>query len=914
MSTALAPTGTVTFLFTDIEGSTRLWDRHPDAMTEVLAIHDGLLDRITATHGGYVFSKAGDGWGISFASARSALDAALSIQQELHTTTWPDAVGEPMVRMGLHAGTADERGGDYFGSAVNRAARVSSAAAGGQIFVTDAVRTLVIDDVDRTWRFRDLGEHRLRDLVRAERIWQIDSEHAPAPLAVLSPASVGNLPKRRVHIVGRADDAASVSDQLESSNLVTLVGVGGVGKTTLATEVARQHASEFEGGAWFVDLTTAAEAEEITAAVVSALGVTQRAGMTAMESLSDVLVSARHLIVLDNAEQAIDVIADFTSAILDAVDDIGVIVTSREPLSISGEAVYHLSPLSVHGEGNLSPAAALFTDRVAIAAPDLDPSMMDSAVIERICERLDGLPLAIELAASHAQTMMPSEILAALDANAFTLRSDSRSTTARHRTLDDLVGWSYQLLDGGAQTVFRRLSVFRDGCTTEAAVAVCCDEDVDEIAVREALRILVRKSMVVTDRSSGSTRFGMLETLRVYSDHRLAEDPDREDVEKRHATWFASLAQASGAGMAGPDEAEHLVRLVSDLDNIRAACAWANAHERFDLVQEIGTCLPPLIISRMRPGMDDWAREGVAALPDSHVARIDFAYVIGYVALFNGDLTGAADAFGEVTNDIIDSERRAVTMQYFKLVSAFFRGDLELTLRDSEVLMNEAWAINEVRVAGAIGSDLALSLMYSGDKTEARRIANELAERADRSGNPSILGWSRYILGEIEADTDPARAMELLEESVEYAVSVDNEFLAGIALVALGSTAGRNDEIPTALDAMYRAIRWLWYGAGNRPQLWTAIRNLVEILHTLGHDEEALTLHAAVEADAAQAPRLFGPFGDQYLAIVGAVAGGLDPDTRHGATDRGANLGYAGAVELALEVIDRITAADQTIA
>lgn len=910
MSTALVPTGTVTFLFTDIEGSTRLWDRHPDAMTDVLAIHDSLLDRVARAHDGYVFSRAGDGWGISFASAHSALDAAMSIQEELHATTWPEAVGEPRVRMGLHAGTADERDGDYFGSAVNRAARVSSAAAGGQIFATDAVRTLVIDDVDPAWRFRDLGEHRLRDLVRAERIWQIDSPQAPAPLAVLSAASAGNLPKRRVHIVGRSEDVASVGDLLESSSLVTLVGVGGVGKTTLATEVARQRAPDFEGGAWFVDLTTTEDAEEITAAVVSALGVTQRAGMTVMESLSDVLASARHLIVLDNAEQAIEVIADFTSEILDAVEDIGVIVTSREALSISGEALYHLSPLSVHGDGTLSPAAALFIDRVAIAAPDLDPSMLDTAVIERICERLDGLPLAIELAASHAQTMMPSEILDALDASAFTLRSDSRSMTARHRTLDDLVGWSYQLLDGDSQTVFRRLSVFRDGCTTEAAVAVCCDEGVDETAVREALRILVRKSMVVTDRSSGSTRFGMLETLRVYSDHRLAEDPDRENVEERHATWFASLAHASGVGMAGPDEAQHLVRLVSDLDNIRAACAWATAHQRFDLVEEIGKCLPPLVISRMRPGMDEWAREGLAALPESHPSRIDYAYVVAYVALFNGDLTGATDAFEDATKGIADLQRTSVVKRYFQLVSAFFRGDIEPVLRDSEEIMDAAWANDEVRVAGAIGSDLALSLLYSGETTEARRIANELAEWSDGSGNPSVLGWSRYILGEIEAESDPERAMELLEESVEYSVSVDNEFLAGIALVALGSTAGRNDELPAALDAMYRAIRWLWYGAGNRPQLWTAIRNLVEILHTIGNDEAALTLHAAVEADAAQAPRLFGPFGDQYLAIVGTIEDGLDDDARSRATARGASLGYAGAVEFALATIDAIVAAE----
>ncbi len=910
MSTALAPTGTITFLFTDIEGSTRLWDRHPDAMAEVLAMHDGLLDRITAAHGGYVFSRAGDGWGISFASARSALDAALSIQQELHATTWPDAVGEPLVRMGLHAGTADERGGDYFGSAVNRAARVSGAAAGGQVFVTDAVRTLVIDDADSAWRFRDLGEHRLRDLVRAERIWQIDSADAPAPLAVLSPTSVGNIPKRRVHLVGRAGDVAAVNELLETSNLVTLVGVGGVGKTTLATEVARHHGPDFDGGAWFVDLTSAEDAEAVPAAVVSALGVTQRAGMTPAESLTDVLTSARHLLVLDNAEQAIDVIAEFTSVILDSVGDIGIIVTSREPLSISGEALYHLPPLSVHSDGDQSPAADLFIDRVAIAAPDLDPSTMDRAVVERICERLDGLPLAIELAASHAQTMLPSEILAALDASSFTLRSDSRSTTARHRTLDDLVGWSYQLLDPDSQTVFRRLCVFRDGCTTEAAVAVCGDDDRDAFVVSDALRVLVRKSMVVTDRSSGTTRFGMLETLKAYSDHRLSEDPDRDVIEARHAAWFASLSNDSGIGMAGPDEAEHLHTLVSDLENIRAACAWASEHDRLDLVEAIGACLPPLIISRMRAGMDDWAREGLAALPIDHPARVDYAFVVGYAAMFNGDLTGASPAFANATSAIADLERTEVTTRYFDLVSAFFRGDLEQTIRDTEQVMNIAWSIGELRVAGAIGSNLALSLLYTGNRPEALRIANDLASRADGWGNPSLLGWSRYILGEIEASSDPARAVELLEESVEYSVSVDNEFLAGIALVALGSIAGRNDEIPTALDAMYRAIRWLWYGAGNRPQLWTAIRNLVEILHTLVHDEEALTLHAAVEADAAQAPRLFGPFGDQYLAIVGAIEEGLDPDTRHRATDRGANLGYAGAVELALEVIDRIAAAE----
>jgi len=900
-----APSGTVTFLFTDIEGSTRLWDQYPDAMSEAMSMHDALLQDAIDENGGYVFSRAGDGWGVSFSLPASAIDTALNAQRLFSSQSWPEPIGSLNVRMGLHAGTSEERNGDYFGTAVNRAARVSAVGNGGQVLVTDAVRTLVADVALDAWRFRDLGEHRLRDLVRSERIWQLDSSDAPASLASLGTrASRGNLPVARTHVIGREGDVARVVDLLDRGPLVTLVGVGGVGKTTLAQTVARRLEDDYPAGAWFVDLSAVEDAESIPAAVATSLGIAQRPEMSTLESLTDALAADRRLVIIDNAEHQIDAVADLADALLASIPDVSLMVTSREALAIDGELIYRVASLVVDDSIGQPPAVELFVERARRVAPDLLSHEFDLVSVSEICRRLDGLPLAIELAASQCETMTPIEIAKALASDDLALRSGSRSTVARHRSLSETVRWSYELLEPIDKVVFDRLSVFRGGCTAEAARAVCVDTKVTEGQVRASLQTLVRKSMVVTDRRGEATRLRQLETLRRFAGERLVEQGESDEVAERHALWFGRLSVEGGDGMAGPDEARHLVALLDDLDNLRAALHWAGERRRFAVVGQIGASFPYLMGSKMRPEMQEWISDALQVLPPDDPGRIDYAHAAGHATMFRGDLEGAPAVFADATAGLVDHPEVRLIHRYLILVEAFFGGDVDRVINDSAQAMDDAYALGFGRVGSALGADLALALLYSGDDEEARRIASEVTDFGNESGNPSILAWARYAEGELEADVDPVAAIELLEEAVEFGIAVDNEFVAGIALIALASTAGRNGDLATALDGMGRCLP-MWRAAGNRPQMWTAVRNLVEIFDKLDMNADALTLHAAVEADAEHASELFGPYGDRYRAIVRDVTSKLGPDESARVTASGASLGYSEAADFALEAIGR---------
>ncbi|MCL1601091.1 MAG: adenylate/guanylate cyclase domain-containing protein [Actinomycetia bacterium] len=900
-----APSGIVTFLFTDIEGSTRLWDQHPDAMAKAMETHDALLNEVVNTHGGYVFSQAGDGWGISFSSPALAIEAALAIQEGLSEAVWVAPITAIKVRMGIHTGTSVERDGDYFGTAVNRTARVSAAGDGGQILVTDAVHLLVADNSPDDWRFRDLGEHRLQDLVRTERIWQLDANSAPAVLADLGHrTSRGNLPPLRTHVVGRESDLAQLTSTVRKVHLVTLVGVGGVGKTTLAQSTAREIAADFPGGAWFVDLASVEDPGDVSDAVASALDITQRPELTTDESIIATLSMEHRLVVLDNAEHVIGSVARLVDAILNNVADARLILTSREPLVIDGEVIHRVNPLSTTAGGADAPAIALFIERAMRVAPDLGPDSFDSSVVSDICERLDGLPLAIELAASQCETMMPGEILRALTEHRLALRSTSRSSTERHRSLSDLVAWSYELLDETDREVFRRLAVFSGGCTAEAARFVCSDDDLAEDQVASALRILARKSMILTDRSTGVTRFTMLETLRHFAEQQLLETTDRRGVQAKHAEWFADLSTSARDGMGGPDEARHLILLLADMANIKKASRWACGEGNFDLMSRIGACLPHLVASKMRPGMLDWVLEALDMLPSDHPARLNYAFAVAYHALFTGNLAGAADIFAAATKDIKERDIAETMLRNFDLIGQFFLGHMEYVIEHSDDAMNDAYDLRLTRLGGTIGTDLALALLYSGDLERSRAVTAIVNDQADRSGNPTLIAWARYLQGELDADTDP-RAIEMLEEAVEYAVTVDNEFVAGISLIALAAAAGRQGDTAVAFEAMERCIR-LFSGAGNRPQLWTAVRNLVEILHNIGANRDAMVLHAAAEADSEHAPEVFGEIGDRYREMMSDVARSLGEVNAAAATREGRSLEYNDAVEFALGAIGRI--------
>jgi len=494
----------VTFLFTDIEGSTRLWQQDEFAMRAALSRHDELLRSAVADHGGTVFSSMGDGIAAAFPAASAAVRAALSAQQLIGAEAWPTAT--PIrVRMGLHTGEAESREGDYFGTAVNRAARLMAVGHGGQVLCSSATTEVLGDEMVLT----DLGEHRLRDLDRPMHVFQLGGGGF-GPLRSLD-GLPGNLPSSETSFVGRRAQLAEVAKELGANRLVTLTGVGGVGKTRLALQVAAELLPGFAEGAWLCELAAAATEDDLAQVVAVALGVAQRPQMSLAESIVDFLRPRRVLVVLDNCEHLLDSAARLVVAILAGAPGVRILATSREGLGIPGERLWSVPSLSVVEGAEVGEAVALFADRAEAVDRRfvLDEATLP-AVVE-LCRRLDGIPLAIELAAARVAVMSPAEMAGHLDERFRLLTGGRRGRVERHQTLRAAVEWSYSLLTDTDKTVFECLGVFPSSFDEQAAIAVCCPSGLERWDVIDTVAGLVAKSMVGVERSGGATRYQLLD-------------------------------------------------------------------------------------------------------------------------------------------------------------------------------------------------------------------------------------------------------------------------------------------------------------------------------------------------------------------------------------------------------------------
>jgi predicted ATPase len=533
----------VTFLFTDVEGSTRRWEKDADGMRVALAAHDEVLRGAIEAHGGWLFKHTGDGVCAAFASPRSAVDAAVAAQRAL----------ELPVRMGLATGEAELRGADYFGAVLNRAARVMAAGHGGQILLADSTAGL-LSGVDLI----DLGPRRLRDLPTPVQVFQVQAEGLRTdfpPLRALD-AGPGNLRPAPTSFIGRESEAGEVQAAVKAHRLVTLTGVGGVGKTRLALEVAARLADEFPDGVWFFELAAVSDPAAVPDAVAAVLGITQQPGKTVTESVASALEGRSRLLVCDNCEHVVDSVADLVEAILAASATVTLLATSREGLGVSDEQLWRVPSLDVNS-GTDSAAVNLFVDRAQSVVSDFSlaqPGEAD-AVVE-ICRRLDGIPLAIELAASRMASMTASEVRDRLD-HRFRLLVGSRRGPERHHTLRHAVAWSYDLLDDTEKTVLERCSVFAGGFDLQSACAVAGFDGLDDFAVLDLLDALVRKSLLVADRSSGRTRFSMLETIRQFAEKQLVASGTAEQVRTAHARYFAGREADLMALWTVPDSTRH---------------------------------------------------------------------------------------------------------------------------------------------------------------------------------------------------------------------------------------------------------------------------------------------------------------------------------------------------------------------
>jgi predicted ATPase/class 3 adenylate cyclase len=564
---------TTTFLFTDIEGSSRLWETHEAAMRTALADHDRVICQTVEANRGRVFSHMGDGVAAEFPSAIDAVRAAAEIQRQLLEADHRE-IGRLLVRMGLHSGEAEERDGDFFGPTVNRAARIMSAGHGGQIVVSEVTRRLAEPG---GLEFIDLGEHRLRDLGRPETIHQLTARGLSRdfpPLRTLTEAA-NNLPVQLTSFVGRDEELTHLLRLLGGSRLVTITGVGGVGKTRVALQAAGETAPLHPDGVWLIALAPVSDPEGVDSAFLDALSVPQ-SDMEARDALIEYLSDRKALLVVDNCEHLIDATATTVDAILTAAPEIKVLATSRELLGVPGEAALGLRSMTLPEDAadpTTSDAVRLLLERAGQAKPGFLSDGHEEAITE-ICRRLDGIPLALELAAARLRTFSPERVAGLLDESFRLLTGGSRTAVPRQRTLEAAIEWSHRLLVSDERELFRMLAVFGGGFTVESAQAVCAGGDIDEFTVLELLSALVDKSLVATDEGE-IERFHLLETIRQYASARLEETGDADALRRRHAVHFRALVEEAAEMRWGPDGAMTRRRVRAERDNLRQAMTWA---------------------------------------------------------------------------------------------------------------------------------------------------------------------------------------------------------------------------------------------------------------------------------------------------------------------------------------------------
>ena len=571
--TVAIPSGIVSFLFTDVEGSTRLWDADASGMAASLALHDDIMREACAAHGGHVFSTAGDAFAVAFATAADAVSAATDIQVGLRRADWPGPA--LVVRMGIHTGTAEERDGDYFGPVLNRAARIMSAGHGGQVLLSSVTAGLFGPGGDVT--LHDLGTHHLKDLAEPEHVFEL--RHPDLPIVnrkiVTLDVRRHNLPDYLTTFVGRTDELGELTELVSAHRLVSLTGVGGTGKTRLAVEAARRWADDRPDGAWLVELAPVTNPQFVMTTIGDVWGLRPGEGATIEDVLTRYLWSRDLVVVIDNCEHLLDSSAAAIKMLLDACPTLRVVATSRESLGIPGEVQVRVPSLGlsdgVHPVEE-SDAVRLFLDRAKAVRPDFEPTPEELSDIGRICGRIDGIPLGLELAAARLRSMSTAELADRLEDSFRILAGSAKAALPRQRTLHATIDWSYDLLKPPERAMFRRLSLFTGSFDVRAAEAVCAGEEVEAWEVLDHIDSLVDKSLVIApSHQAGGTRYRLLEPVRQYAQERLSETAEPVRFRLAHAHYYAGLVGDAGPGMRGPEQLECVQRVDRDYGNVRSA-------------------------------------------------------------------------------------------------------------------------------------------------------------------------------------------------------------------------------------------------------------------------------------------------------------------------------------------------------
>jgi predicted ATPase/class 3 adenylate cyclase len=777
-ATVDGPTQAVTYLFTDVEGSTRLWEEQPQAMQGAMARHEALCRELVAHHGGRIVKLTGDGIHAFFAQASSAIAAAVDLQialQELQSQALPLSV-----RVGMHRGLDMYRDGDFYGSAVNRAARVMSAAHGGQVLVSHAVVEAIGAALPAGVSLRDLGAVRLRDLSGPERLYQVIHERLRLefpPLRSLE-ATPNNLPQQLNSFINRYQELSDVPDLLANNRLVTLLAMGGIGKSRLAAQLGAHLLDRFPDGVWLVELAPVTDPCAVPQALASALGVREEPGASLTETLLRRLCGRQLLVLLDNCEHLVEACAQLTKTLLQGTTGLKVLATSRDPLNIAGEASYPLRPLAVPASAEESPdalmrhaAVQLFVERARAAQPSFRLQSNNAAAIADIASRLDGIPLAIELAAARVRVLTPDSIASRLDQRFKLLVAGDRTVLPRQKTLKALIDWSYDLLPEQEARLFARLSVFSGGWALEAAERVCASTEDERQDVLLLLGNVVQKSLVTMDLETG--RYRMLETVREYAFERLATAGEVEACRRRHLAWCVDLAETAFPHLMAPEAPAWLWRLDAEHENITAALRWAlPLAAQVDLAQRLVFCMRSYWITRGLLGVAVRFAEGLLlnpALASAPRALCRALFGAGQLLFFAGHHSRARVRLGtalEVAKEHGLSDGYRQLLQPLG-VACLGEGDLAAARAYLNEGLELAAAVNDPRELASAVTAQGMLLRMEGNLEQALAAcerALELLQGSDtETVNVARLNLAMVFLGLQRLDRADALLTEILQ-------------------------------------------------------------------------------------------------------------------------------------------------------
>jgi predicted ATPase/class 3 adenylate cyclase len=878
--------GIVTFLFTDIEGSTRLWEADAARMETALARHDALARDAVTRHRGRIVKTTGDGVHAVFDDPLDAVRTALDLELGLAKTPEPDGVALA-VRCGIHMGAGQRRDGDFYGRAINRAARIMSAAHGGQVLVSQAVADVIAERIEPPACLRDLGLVRLKDLAAPERIYQLAHPGLRAtfpPLRSLE-STPNNLPAQLTSFVGRERQLAEVAALIRKTRLVTLVGPGGIGKTRLALHAAAEVMDAFPDGVFLAEFAPLADARLLPQAVASVLGVKEEAGRPIVDTLAGYARGKRLLLVFDNCEHVAQAAAELAHALLRGGADLHIVASSREPLAIAGEQLYPVPALSVPREAAPSAqapsvqspaarrfiadalveseAARLFVERATAARPGFAAHDDDVAAIAGICRQLDGIPLAIELAAACTRTMSPARIAERLSDRFRLLASGDRTALPRQQTLRALIDWSFDLLTPAERALLRRLAVFAGGFTLDAAEAVGAGGEVSADDALDLVTRLVEKSLVVFD--ADRDRYNLLETVREYAADRLREAGEEADVRSRHLRWALALAQRAAVELTGPAQGEWLTRLDGELENLLAAhahCATATDGAEADMRLADATKL--YWFNRGLLGVGLRVTSEALARPDAHAS-----------ATLRARLLLAAGQF------------RSWAGQYDKAYRA---------LEESLAIARGA---GDAALVATVLQPLGLAALGLGRRSDARACLEEALALAREGGDARELAAALNQMAQIERmDGRMSRADEHYRQALDLARRTGDLAVVAVTLLNVAMTAISRGEAAESTPLLRETLA-IARDTGDRLAGISTLDACTALAAALDDFAEAARFHGMAEALLAQSGMQRDPVDSAFVAPWIDLARRRAGAAFEGAERDGRALDYAAAVEAA---------------